>query len=63
MMEKEKQIETVPVSTRITRPMHKAVLKLLETNAHLNMADYVRDLIRKDLDTKGVLPREAEKHE
>jgi len=47
-------IETKTVSTRITKPMHKAVLKILSINAHVNVADYVRDLIRKDLEKRGV---------
>lgn len=47
-------IETTPVSTRITKPMHKAILDLLRVNAHVNVADYIRDLIRKDLERKGV---------
>lgn len=48
------EIETKTVSTRITKPMHKAVLKILSVNAHVNVADYVRDLIRKDLENRGV---------
>jgi len=50
----ERTTETTPVSTRITKPMHKAILVILETNAHVNVADYLRDLIRKDLEKKGV---------
>jgi len=46
--------ETVPVSTRITDPMQKAIQKVLLTNAHINMADYLRDLIRKDLEKRGL---------
>jgi len=52
-MEK-KTIETLPVSTRITKPMHEAILDILQTDAHVNLADYLRDLIRKDLEKKGV---------
>ena len=52
-MEKE-VIETTPVSTRITKPMRKAITDLLKMNAHVNVADYLRDLIRKDLEARGV---------
>jgi Arc/MetJ-type ribon-helix-helix transcriptional regulator len=51
----QKEIETVPVATRITKSMFKAVQTVLLSNAHLNVADYVRDLIRKDLEKRGVL--------
>ena len=47
-------IETTPVSTRITKPMRKAIKDLLKINAHVNVADYLRDLIRKDLEARGV---------
>ena len=47
-------IETVPVSTRITRPMRRAITGVLQVNAHINVADYIRDLIRKDLESRGV---------
>ena len=52
-MEKE-VIETTPVSTRITKPMRKAISDLLRINAHVNVADYLRDLIRKDLEVRGI---------
>ena len=47
-------IETIPVSTRITRPMRRAINGVLQVNSHINVADYLRDLIRKDLETRGV---------
>lgn len=57
----EKQVvETTPVSTRITKPMRKAISDLLKVNAHVNVADYIRDLIRKDLETRGVKFEEKE---
>ena len=54
-MTSQKEVETVPVATRITKPMLEAIQNLLLSNAHLNIADYVRDLIRKDLESRGVL--------
>jgi hypothetical protein len=47
-------IETIPVSTRITRPMRHAINSVLQVNAHINVADYLRDLIRKDLEARGI---------
>jgi len=52
-MKTKKENETVTVATRITKPMFKAVQIVLATNAHLNTADYVRDLIRRDLEERG----------
>jgi len=51
----KKDIQSIPVATRITKPMHKAVLSLLNVDAHLNVADYLRDLIRKDLNDRGIV--------
>jgi len=57
--------ESVPVSTRITETMQKAMDKILQTNGHLNTANYVRDLIRKDLAERGLLeaPRQLNETE
>lgn len=59
MSRSENKSQTIPVATRITKPMHDAILNLLQVNAHVNVADYVRDLIRRDLEKKGVFPVEA----
>jgi hypothetical protein len=47
--------ETIPVGTRITEIMQKGIEKVLTTDGHLNTADYIRDLIRKDLEKRGLL--------
>jgi len=47
--------ETITVGTRITKSMYNELIRLLKKNPHLNMADYLRDLIRKELErAKGV---------
>lgn len=48
----KKDFQNITVATRITKPMHKGILKVLETNAHVNMADYLRDVIRRDLESR-----------
>jgi len=53
-MQTKKEIETIPVATRITKPMLKGVQAVLTSNAHINIADYVRDLIRRDLEDRGI---------
>lgn len=53
-MQIKKEIETVPVATRITRPMLKRIQSVLEKDAHINTAEYIRDLIRRDLETRGI---------
>ena len=47
------QIKQVKVSTRITGPMMKKLNEYLQVDAHVSLADYVRDLIRQDLEGKG----------
>lgn len=47
--------ETIPIGTRITEAMQKGVEEILLTDGHVNKADYVRDLIRKDLEKRGLL--------
>jgi hypothetical protein len=54
-LNEQKEIETVPIATRITKPMFKAIQSILLSNAHLNIADYLRDLIRKDLEKRHVV--------
>ena len=51
---KKETVETVPVSTRITRSMRRAINEVLQVNAHINTADYLRDLIRLDLNSRGI---------
>jgi hypothetical protein len=58
-MTEKSVVETTTVSTRITKPTHKALLDFLMRNAHINVADYLRDLIRKDLERHGVRVLEA----
>lgn len=53
-MKKANPIETTTVATRITRPMETAMLRMLSANAHISISDYLRDLIRKDLERRGV---------
>lgn len=53
-MKKGAQIETTTVATRITKPMQHAMLEILQANAHVSVSDYLRDLIRKDLENRGI---------
>lgn len=58
-MKKREEVETVPVATRITKPMLKAIQTILTSNAHINLADYLRDLVRRDLESRGIKVEEA----
>lgn len=40
--------------------MGKGIEKVLLIDGHLNTADYVRDLIRKDLEKRGLLEGKIE---
>jgi hypothetical protein len=57
---KPKELETVTVATRITKPMLKGLRFILSTNAHINTADYLRDLIRRDLEERQIKIEENE---
>jgi len=48
-------VQSIPVATRVTEPMFKGIQSLLAIDTHLNLSDYLRDLIRKDLKDKGVV--------
>jgi len=52
---KPKNVETIPIATRITKQIQGAIQKVLTTNAHINTSDYLRDLVRKDLAKRGLL--------
>jgi Arc/MetJ-type ribon-helix-helix transcriptional regulator len=54
-MQAKRETETIPVATRITKPMLKGIQSVLTANAHINIADYIRDLIRRDLEERGAL--------
>lgn len=47
------EIKQVTVATRITLPMLESLNEYLTVNAHVSTSDYLRDLIRKDLEQKG----------
>jgi Arc/MetJ-type ribon-helix-helix transcriptional regulator len=51
----EFEIESTVIATRITKPMYEALLRLLTLDAHITISDYIRDLIRRDLEQKGLL--------
>jgi hypothetical protein len=51
--------ENVVVGTRITKPMYVALLKRIAFDSHVTVSDYLRDLLRRDLEQKGFLKIEA----
>lgn len=53
--------ETVPIGTRVTEVMQKGICRLLAIDGHINTADYLRDLVRKDLEKHGILTEKMEK--
>lgn len=60
-MHTKKDAKTIPIATRITKPMLKGIQSVLTANAHINIADYLRDLIRRDLEERGVLAEKESK--
>jgi len=53
-MQTKKEIGTIPVATRISKPMLEGIHLILKINSHINTADYIRDLIRRDLENRGI---------
>jgi Arc/MetJ-type ribon-helix-helix transcriptional regulator len=47
--------ETYTVSTRITSQMYASINKILESGAYLNITDYLRSVVRDDLQKRGLL--------
>ena len=42
------------VSTRVTASMMNAIEQVLESGLYLRTSDYLRDIIRKDLKSRGI---------
>jgi hypothetical protein len=58
--QKEKEpLQNSVIGTRITKSMHKALIRFLEIDSHTNTSDYLRDLLRRDLENKGFLKTEC----
>ena len=43
------------ISGRISPPMYEAVIKVVESGSYVNVTDYLRDIIRKDLEARGIV--------
>ena len=46
--------KTKVISGRISPQMYKAVLEIVNSGSYVDVTDYLRDMIRKDLDARGV---------
>lgn len=42
------------IHTEVTAPLYDAVLRILQSGAHLNLSEYMGDLIEKDVEKKGI---------
>jgi late competence protein required for DNA uptake (superfamily II DNA/RNA helicase) len=43
------------VGTRVTESTYNAIEQVIASNGHVNIADYLRDLIRIDLEKRGLM--------
>jgi hypothetical protein len=48
------KVESKTIGAKITKGMYERILEFLATNSHISISDYLRDLIRKDLEIKEV---------
>jgi len=46
--------ETYPISTRVPMSMLRAIDDVIESGKYLRISDYLRDLVRKDLEERGI---------
>ena len=46
--------DTKTISGRISPPMYEAIIKVVESGSYVNVTDYLRDIIRKDLEARGI---------
>jgi len=52
-----KVVETGVVSTRVPMPMMEMINGLLDSGFYLKVSDYLRDVVKKDLASRGIEPR------
>jgi len=45
---------TTVISGRVSVQMHQAVLDVIALGKYVDITDYLRDLIRKDLEARGI---------
>ena len=50
---KQPLLETVVVSTRIPNPLKEVLDQVLDSGLYFQASDYLRDIIRKDLEERG----------
>jgi len=46
--------KTKVISGRVSPQMYQAVLEIVNSGSYVDVTDYLRDMIRKDLDARGV---------
>jgi len=47
--------KTVVISGRVSPKTYQAVLDVVDSGSYVDVTDYLRDLVRKDLDARGVV--------
>ncbi len=52
---KRKRSETKVISGRVSPKTYQAVLGIVESGSYVDVTDYLRDVIRKDLDERGII--------
>jgi hypothetical protein len=53
------EASNIVVGTRVTTQMYDALLNFLKLDSHLTVGEYVRGLLRRDLEQKGFLKTEC----
>lgn len=51
---KRKRWDTRVLSGRVSPSMYEAVIKVVEAGNYVDVTDYLRDIVRKDLEARGI---------
>ena len=51
--------DTKVISGRISPGMYEAVIKVIGSGSYVDVTDYLRDLVRKDLEARGISIEDA----
>ena len=55
MPKRRVEVESVPVGTRVTKQVLEQIENLVEKGFYMDVSDYLRDIIRKDLKERKLI--------
>ncbi len=49
--------DTVGISGRVSTGTYRSIIKIIESGLYVDVTDYLRDVVRKDLEARGISPK------